>query len=397
MKGVLDMFNYSINQTRRIPFYSSDADKYLYVNNIINTVSLYNAVKNKPSKFFDELKRLKLITINSHERHEEFKNSTKFILGAIDSEMNFIAFILKYLDLKYEFLRYNGKFVNSYTAYVAKPKIDPNKVNILIEVNSKEVANKENVIIIDHHNPGDPGYDAVDYTGSSVYQLYNFLSNTGIYNFSDEMKYIIKVVGFSDHNPSLIYKNKLYSNNLFGVYFKDFFDFRFNNLLNYKINLFNRRDYSDEAGYVFELKHKILTHMNIIKEKFLDKCLTFDTQHGRFIVIDPEDSSLLKLRMIFDHELANAVYYTYRDITAYFGYINLYIYYDVSTGKARYKVGILNGNKEVVEKFIDAAKKFTNNFYSNPNRGYCGCYIEDTKKYTYKELKDIFVEIMSRP
>lgn len=104
-----------------------------------------------------------------------------FILGAPDPEMREIEDILSTRGLGYGFASKKGKRVNSSQAYRASGVIGtlPKDVqNVFIECDVKDITPS---VRIDHHNPGDPGFDKgpADYwDGSSLGQLCQLLEIT---------------------------------------------------------------------------------------------------------------------------------------------------------------------------------------------------------------------------
>jgi len=123
-----------------------------------------------------------------------------FLLGKNDNEMRMCVEALS--GLEYEYARdETGKRVKSSTAYrcVNKGKY------VCIECGGPDV---ECVRRIDHHNPGDPGYDGGPekfFESSSIGQLIEMLTGMG-HKFDDEYMYRARLVAAADHCLMAAYK-----------------------------------------------------------------------------------------------------------------------------------------------------------------------------------------------
>lgn len=106
-----------------------------------------------------------------------------FILGAADPEMNTIENLLGSYDIRFEYAQANGKRVHPGNAYQADQVIlEVGETAVLVECQPKAVTFEDGfpaeVIRIDHHRPGDPGYGrkpAEYWEASSIGQVFRFL------------------------------------------------------------------------------------------------------------------------------------------------------------------------------------------------------------------------------
>lgn len=100
-----------------------------------------------------------------------------FILGAKDPEMDRIEQLLTENDKQFVHATKNFRRVNSGNAYTADETEEMRHAATLVFVEC-EVPDAPRDVVIDHHRPGDPGYDkgADDYfSASSIGQLYALL------------------------------------------------------------------------------------------------------------------------------------------------------------------------------------------------------------------------------
>ena len=106
-------------------------------------------------------------------------DKTVFLLGAWDPEMEAVKELLAKAGLTYREATYKGKPVSPRTAYCADP-IQTAERLVLVECNPKVVPADAEIVRIDHHNPGDYGYDLGPdryLEASSIGQLICFLQN----------------------------------------------------------------------------------------------------------------------------------------------------------------------------------------------------------------------------
>jgi hypothetical protein len=133
--------------------------------------------------------------------------STLFILGAMDPEMQEIVRILQELGSIYIFATKDGEAVRPNNAYQAdefKAPLGTERV-VFVECQAPfETSDPEvvEIVVIDHHRPGDPGYDEPDvFRASSIGQLYRFLELP-----EPEMGSETYLVGVCDHNLTYAYR-----------------------------------------------------------------------------------------------------------------------------------------------------------------------------------------------
>lgn len=115
----------------------------------------------------------------------------KFILGAMDPEMELIKTVLDTVGAKYEFAKVNGVLVNPTNAYNCDNTLNEAEKICFIECRNPKIIE---FISIDHHNKGDYGYKlGADkfLEASSIGQLLSFL----IQNFEKEFE-LLDFVGF---------------------------------------------------------------------------------------------------------------------------------------------------------------------------------------------------------
>lgn len=116
----------------------------------------------------------------------EIDSNTVFVLGARDPEMDFIRRTLQVNGLSFKHACANGDRVNPRSAYPSsncdgptEPMVAENQVWIeCAPPGGKALLNEMGIPFIDHHYPGDPGYDTLPadhWEGSSIGQLYRML------------------------------------------------------------------------------------------------------------------------------------------------------------------------------------------------------------------------------
>lgn len=119
-------------------------------------------------------------------------HSTLFLLGADDPEMWHIESLLYACGLRYEYARRKGARVSPGTSYQADcPKLADVQTLVRIECEPLNLPDHVEVVIIDHHREGDPGFDlgpADFWEASSVGQTVRHIE-----------KYLPKALATSDH------------------------------------------------------------------------------------------------------------------------------------------------------------------------------------------------------
>jgi hypothetical protein len=133
--------------------------------------------------------------------------STLFVLGAMDPEMQEIVRILQEQGSIYVFAQKDGEPVRPNNAYQAdefKAPLGTERV-VFVECQAPfETSDPEvvEVVVIDHHRPGDPGYDEPDvFWASSLGQLYRFLELP-----DPEIGSESYLIGVCDHNLKYAYR-----------------------------------------------------------------------------------------------------------------------------------------------------------------------------------------------
>lgn len=105
-----------------------------------------------------------------------YYDSVIFILGSEDPEMNRIEQILKSENIDYEYATHEGHRCNPKNAYSADNRLDKSKKIIFVEC---AVIGATPHLIVDHHRPGDPGYNTTPdlfWRASSLGQIYSLLA-----------------------------------------------------------------------------------------------------------------------------------------------------------------------------------------------------------------------------
>jgi hypothetical protein len=103
-----------------------------------------------------------------------------FILGADDPEMTEIEKILRSLGKKFRYAMHEGSRVHPGNAYKADPiTLKRKTIAVLVECEPKDFLGSNAMVrIIDHHRPGDPGFNLshkLFWEASSIGQIYKLL------------------------------------------------------------------------------------------------------------------------------------------------------------------------------------------------------------------------------
>ncbi|MBI4118276.1 MAG: hypothetical protein HY455_01940 [Parcubacteria group bacterium] len=144
--------------------------------------------------------------------------NTLFMLGAADPEMDHIAAILKACGLTFAFARNGKERVSPHTAYTADLP-DLSNVGRLVCVECRpmflQTGPSLELVVIDHHREGDPGYDlgATQYwEASSLGQLIQFLQTEmpDVFAKFDFASAEVKLhhIAAADHCLAVAYKGK---------------------------------------------------------------------------------------------------------------------------------------------------------------------------------------------
>ena len=134
---------------------------------------------------------------------EQLGSVSVFILGADDPEMRRVREILKEEELPYVLATYGGERVTVRTAYIAQHvgSLATSCSVYFVECKVDEIVPYR---ILDHHNPGDPGYDlpAVEsWRASSLGQLCTLLDR--------EPEHSDLVLAAMDHNFPAAYRGEV--------------------------------------------------------------------------------------------------------------------------------------------------------------------------------------------
>ena len=104
----------------------------------------------------------------------------KFLLGAGDPEMQVIESLLDSCSQEWEYATADGRRVHPGNAYRADPVSSEAR---LVFVECRFLSDiPDDHIVVDHHNPGDPGYGSGPdefWTGSSLGQVVELLREFG--------------------------------------------------------------------------------------------------------------------------------------------------------------------------------------------------------------------------
>ena len=257
-----------------------------------------------------------------------------FILGAADPEMNRIERVLTDLGLAFEYAMVNGVRCHPGNVYKADPVTAPRLV--LVEC---QPAGADPLVRIDHHNPGDYGFDkpaSLYWDASSIGQLWNLLSE---YFGSEELEVAFGedslLVAASDHCPvhaSLGMCPRVSPAALF--------NFRMAN----KAKFLNK-----ELSEVYE---EINQSLNMVNELHVKTFVNGD-------VIDATGVSIPHLPDVITHPT-----------------IALPAQYSMVDRDGRTKVGLIGTiNPALVEEWMEANKDTLVDIYGSPARGYAGGYL----------------------
>lgn len=129
----------------------------------------------------------------------------KFVLGAMDPEMEVIKTVLDTVGANYEFAILNGALVNPTNAYECGNELGEAEKICFIECRNPQIIE---FISIDHHNKGDYGYKLGAnkfLEASSIGQLLSFLAN----NFQQEFN-LLNFIGFiGEKSTGYSFNNKM--------------------------------------------------------------------------------------------------------------------------------------------------------------------------------------------
>ena len=257
-----------------------------------------------------------------------------FILGAADPEMNRIERVLTDLGLAFEYAMVNGVRCHPGNAYKADPVTAPRLV--LVEC---QPAGADPLVRIDHHNPGDYGFDkpaSLYWDASSIGQLWNLLSEYfGMEELESSFGEDSLLVAASDHCPvhaSLGMCPRVSPAALF--------NFRMAN----KAKFLNK-----ELSEVYE---EINQSLNMVNELHVKTFVNGD-------VIDATGVSIPHLPDVITHPT-----------------IALPAQYSMVDRDGRTKVGLIGTiNPKLVEEWMEANKDVLVDIYGSLARGYAGGYL----------------------
>lgn len=248
-----------------------------------------------------------------------------FILGAADPEMREIANVLKAAGERFAFAYKDGKRVHSGNAYDANElswRVSPRAQVIYVECRVHGL-NLRQRGIVDHHNPGDPGYDCgpEDYLrGSSLGQVLAMLGKS-----PTELQ---RIICAADHCPASAYQGKCH-----GV----------------SVDAFSAWRIASKAEAkkisVEEMTARLNAQCEVLKTA---ECINFAGIEVRWVGSCTDEMP---------------------DASARCG---VAVMYQMVDRDGRNKAGILNAPSHVIETWMQECN--LKDVYGNPSRGYAGGY-----------------------
>ena len=296
----------------------------------------------------------------------QFLTNTTFVLGAADPEMETIkkalVSVYKSYDIKPNLAQamLNDKPVTPATAYKSSRSeyIDKDiacyitrKENGYFGINDTDVAfieclipevGKSSNYVVDHHNPGDPGYGGKPETyweSSSIGQVYNLLLENGadVAVLDEAFGKLRKYVAASDHCPSHAFKGLCP-----GI----------------DTHLLLHMRAADNAKYLGISLESWFERLAVAREELAALPLV-ETPYGTY-AIAMDDINFLNHASLVD---GVAVEYRMTPNPK------------VAQADPRTKVGLLGAEPDLIRYWMDIAKDFYEDVYGSPERGYCGAYV----------------------
>ena len=254
-----------------------------------------------------------------------------FVLGANDPEMERIENILISEGVAFGYAEKDGRRVHPGNAYEADfMKNDNSETLVLVECGFQDSSRlPADVIFIDHHRPGDPGYGLPPsefWEASSIGQVHNLL---GLAASDDSI-----LTAAADHCLAHAYAGKCP-------------EVEPSDLMEWRVNCraaFQKRNPAEIKRDIDNARFEIANLDCILIGDHV-----FKDARGKHIKELPEASA--------------------RD-----GVMVMYSLVDRNSGKT--KVGVLSGTKEGLDVWMDWAKSQNNleGVYGDPARGYAGAY-----------------------
>lgn len=261
-----------------------------------------------------------------------------FVLGAVDHECNFIEKILKENNVDFCYaLDNNNLRVASHNAYktvfVDRPSLfREDRIIVRVECNGKIFEETKNgVIVVDHHNPGDPGFNKepeLYFEASSIGQICNLL-NIGVPD--EEYLYIAA----ADHCLTAAYQGKCPNIDPAKLL-----------IHRCKVKAEYQQTSPDE---VYNVINDTLQKIKEGKRIFLDGVECVDFTYYDSPPEAPEASSILGLPLLYSNFI---------------------------TSIQKYKFGIISASPETIRYWMDNTAKNLEleDVYGDPARGYAGGY-----------------------
>lgn len=252
----------------------------------------------------------------------------RFILGAPDPEMKAIEELLEKHNLAFSYASFRGKRVQSNNAYKATsclPKALKEETIIFVECAVKGIKPR---FIIDHHYPGDPGFECGPkdfWKGSSVGQLCNLLELPPTKE--------LKLVAAADHCLSAAYKGLCP-----GIEPQDIAFFRLNS-----------------RAHAQGKKLSALMESISKAEEILNACdsIKIGDELVKIVPLDCEDNS---------------------EITEAAARNGIALSYESRDRAGELKKGIIGAEASTVKLWMQEHKKTAISIYGCPQRGYAGAY-----------------------
>jgi hypothetical protein len=265
-----------------------------------------------------------------------------FILGAADPEMDRIERALVELSAQYIIAEVDGKRVNPGNAYKMQERLPKVFTPIFVECGgtNEYLAQYVPFVKIDHHNPGDFGFDKGPdqyWEGSSLGQLYRLLLANGAspcvldMAFGEDRYYIAA----SDHCPSYAYRG------LCPGIDPDFLK-KSRAVRQADFNRMGLKEYLEKLDESIEKAYSLPT-MELGGEAFL--------------IASEEIFMLNEVSLI----LGLPVQYTMKP----------------NARESRIKIGLLGGSPSLIQSWMEYQQMNLINIYGSPERGYAGGYLPE--------------------
>lgn len=304
-----------------------------------------NEIDNTDKDYLKKYYNINVLLNKVDISYDTTKSNNVVICGASDPEMEIIKAFCRKMSIKYIDMACTP--AQAYGQMEIDQELIDNNHIVYVEFKPKNNIGNNNTII-DHHNPGDPGYgeDKKHYAFSSLGQFINYF-NISFDEETDDgynLRALLVYAMAADHCLTDAYND---------VYPEIYMQFQY--FLEYRIYI--------KANYAKMPFEAVLNNYKNTIE-YIKKVNTKFINNEQTIIIknDSEDAKYL-------NEIAAIV--------------NTAVIYTMPLKEGGVKLGIIGSNYKNTKQFVDIFQEYkeeSDTVYGNPHRGYAGINIKDTNK-----------------